>query len=41
MGKGRKLGDDDAEFHVFQQNIVARAKSNANQAHKTFVQQVT
>ena len=30
MGKGRKLGNDDAEFHVFEQNIVARAKSNAN-----------
>lgn len=40
MGKGRKFGDDDAELHVFEQNIVARAKSNANQAQKTFVQQV-
>ena len=32
MGKERKLGNDHAQFCVFQKNVLARTKVNADQA---------
>ena len=40
MTKEKKFGSNHAEFLVFQQNVVARQNSNAQQVYQNFLHYV-